>query len=165
METATKQSVVKVDRDILVTADNPVEMQQCQQALVEWCVLKIQQIQQELAELTEAYDHAKKNKWATGALKRQCDLAKRRVQYYDKIKQALEQGYYIVPNFPVDVFAVRTSRNAPNPKVSVSSWRGNYSHQQKAQLLPAGDGGYRNSLPLVTEEKEIKVEGENKKTV
>ncbi len=101
---------------VLVTAQHPAHMQVCNEALMDWCDKKIVLQQHEADELQENYEVAKKNRWRTATLKRHANLAVRRVDYYKKIKAALGEGYCIVPNFPLDVFAVRTTKKKPKRK-------------------------------------------------
>jgi len=64
----------------------------------------------------------------------------KRILYYEKIKAAVEAGYLIVPNFPIDVFAVRVQRHR-QPKVT-ASYPESSKFDTKPELLPAGEGRY-----------------------
>lgn len=130
--------------EIEVIAETPAEMVAANSALIQWCDHKIEMLQKEHAELEAAYLHAKKCKWQTGTLERQSKLAARRVEFYGRIKSALEAGYYIVPNFPITAFAVRTDRKQPLKMVSASHWN---TREQKASGLPTGEGEYKNPFP------------------
>jgi hypothetical protein len=65
----------------------------------------------------------------------------KRVLYYEKIKAAVEAGYLIVPNFPIDVFAVRVKRAKQREATATYEYRADYK-TAKAELLPAGEGRY-----------------------
>ncbi len=56
---------------------------------------------------------------------------------------ALEAGYYIVPPFPVDVFAIRTKKWVPKRLDGTNS----DNHDQGAMILPANEGRYVDPKP------------------
>lgn len=149
-----------------LTATTPVEMQSCQTALIGWCEKKIAALQHDAAELAENLRIAIKNKWKASTLKRHAEIATQRVTFYEKIKAALQAGYCIVPNFPVTVFAIRTERDKPLKKLYVGIWKQGGNHTQKAQLLPTGEGDYKDPNPLVTtyEDREDDGKGGKKTT-
>lgn len=136
-------------KDLELTAVIPSEMVASQQQLISWCDKKIVLANSESAELWEAVEHAKKNKWKSTTLQTQHNRAVKRVEYYQKIKSALEAGYYIVPNFPIEMFAIRKQHGRKPKGWSNSKWG---SHQQKAAELPAGAGEYKNPFPFVVRE-------------
>ena len=143
-------------KDLELTATIPSEMVASQQQLISWCDKKIVACRAESNELGEAVEHAKKNKWKSGTLQTQHQRAVKRVEYYEKIKAALEMGYYIVPNFPIEMFAIRKQYNRKPKGYSSSQWD---SHQQKQAELPAGEGEYKNPYPLVMREREQLADG------
>lgn len=132
-----------------VSATSPDEMAQCQSAMVAWCVRRIAVVAHEATELKEAYEHAVKRKWKSDTLKRHAGLALKRVSYYEKIKAALEAGYFIVPPFSVTLFAIRTAKDKPAPKYAVLKNERYQNFQQEPQVLPAGQGDYQNPNPIV----------------
>lgn len=134
--------------NIEVTAESPDEMEMAQKSLIEWARNKVTEQQQDRDELVAAYDYAVKQKWANGALKRQSEKAVKRVTFYEKVLQALEAGYVIVPNFPVTAFAIRTDKTKPL-KMLTTRWAD--SHTQIPQALPVGEGEYKNPFPAVWE--------------
>jgi len=118
----------------------PSDLLAAQTNLVNWCDAKTRSLHTEIADLRENLRIAKESKWRTAGLQSALNRAKRRVMFYDKIKAAVAAGYLIVPNFPVDVFAVRVSRDAPKGLSRTSTWgRG---LQASAEQLPVGDGRY-----------------------
>jgi hypothetical protein len=137
-----------------VTATTPLEMQQSQCKLIDWCKNKIQATKLEAAEMLEAFQQAVKNKWKSGTLKRHADLAQKRVTFYEKICAALEAGYCIIPSFPVTMFAIRTDKDKPAKLVTISErhvWQ-SPPHDQKVQeatVLPPGQGDYVDPAPVV----------------
>ncbi len=135
--------------DLHLVAETPAEMAQCNAALIEWCRHKIEAVFAESAELKAAYEHALAQKWKTSVLKRHWQMADKRLNYYQKILAALEQGYYIVPNFPITVFALRTDRNKPRGTADVYHWE--TFEQKSASPLPQGEGEYQNPFPVIYE--------------
>lgn len=95
--------------EIFVHASNPQEMLSSQAQLVSWAQRKLHDEKTEYEDLSTNYELAVKNRWRSTTLKRACDRSLERVQFYEKILAALEAGYCIIPNFPGDVFAVRTT--------------------------------------------------------
>lgn len=140
--------VVGRSGEMEVSASTPEEMIVANQALIVWCDKKIEEVKQELAEVTEARDRAKKNKWNSTALTNQVRRIGKRIQFFDKMKKCLEHGYYIVPNFPVTAFVVRTK--AFCPAIIERGYRiGNGDTEHKPGPLPIGEGEYENPFQSV----------------
>ncbi len=125
------------DGNIVVMAENEVQMRQSQEALVAWFDKKVESRKQEAAELEENLAIAKKNKWKTSTLKRHASLARKRVTFTEKIRSALKAGYRIVPNFPVDFISVRTDKKFPSRKTCFSRWS---VGEVDCPCLPVGEG-------------------------
>lgn len=142
------QTVVDLPMDFTVFANNPADMVGAQKSMILWCARKIQAEKTELAEAQRNLDAAKANKWSPAAWQRQVKLLADKIEFYKKVKMALEAGYYIVPPFPVDLFAIRTDKPAPRGKWKRGVWRDN--HEQKARVLPAGEGRYVSPDPKLT---------------
>lgn len=145
---ATIPQTVPVVADVQLTATQPDEIATAQQALIEWTNKKIDSLQAERIELEDAYNHAVSQKWASGTLKRHAALAAKRIEFYEKMKSALESGFVIIPNFPVTVFAVRTERQKPLKLMTSHRYD---THEQKAECLDEGAGEYKNPFPLCYE--------------
>lgn len=148
----TNQIVPAVVSDIELTATLPHEMIVAQQKLITWCDGKIQIIRTESVELKDAYEHAKEMKWKYTALQNQYNKSVKRISYYEKIKEALLAGYYIVPNFDVEIFAIRTNREKPLRCLSESRW-GRIRDEQPAHDMPLGEGDYVNNRPIIYSQK------------
>lgn len=133
-----------------LSARNPAEMVECHRTAIEWCKRKIDLVRNEAAELREAYEHARHAKWASSTLKRHSELAIKRLVFYEKMLAAFEAGYYIVPNFPVTLFAIRTDKPTPKRMWARLRWVGQKNFEQEAAILPPGDGQYQNPQPVVT---------------
>lgn len=132
--------------DLQLTAKTPAEMLSSQAHLVEWCDKKLAALEFDVQELKGATEHAKKNKWKWQVHERHWKLAEKRLSFYQKVKAALIAGYYIVPNFPVQMFAIKTKRNYPNRQTSNVYWS---DKKQDPQELKIGDGIYQNPFPIV----------------
>lgn len=155
METAplaapSPATVVEPDspEEICVVARNPQEMMAAQSRLIAWAVHKHSEARQDYDELAENHSIAVKNKWRADALGRQAAKALKRAEFYEKILGALEAGYVIVPNLPIDVFAIRTERAKPkrNETSGKSAWIDNINdpRAQESERPALGIGEYVN---------------------
>lgn len=128
--------------DFTVVASSPAEMQGAQRSLILWAQRKIVGERELLKEAQEQHDIAKRNKWSPAGWARRISLSEGKIEYYKKIKMALEAGYYIVPPFPIEVFAVRTTAKKPTVR---TGWRDrDFARAQGIphDALPAGEGDY-----------------------
>jgi hypothetical protein len=150
----SQELVPTTGMELEVSATTPLEMSQAQDSLIAWCGRKVEAMKHEAAELAENLSIAIKNKWKTDTLRRHSALAVKRVTFYEKIKAALEAGYCIVPNFPITLFAIRTDRKKPLKKVYIGDWAHSGDFTQEPQMLPVGEGDYKDPNPFVaTDEK------------
>ncbi len=137
--------------DVVVLARTPQEMQVAQQGLVAWAEQRLSRLHAALAECEENLAIAKKRKWKQDGWARQIKKAQARVVFYEKVKAALEAGYCIMPDLPVQLLAIRTDRRKPNSKVKSSRWQ----HPEddlpkiKPRALPTGEGRYVDPTPFV----------------
>jgi hypothetical protein len=99
--------------NVALSATVPEEMAAAQEALIGWCRRKKSLMEAERDEAQASYEHALKHKWKASVLKRHADLFAKRALYYGKMLTALQAGYMIVPNMPLQLFAVRTGRKNP----------------------------------------------------
>lgn len=146
------------ETDLCLVARYPYQMQRCQDALKDWAVRKVAEVTAEHDDLVENIAIAKKAGWGRSALVRAERKALKRLQFYQKIKLAVEAGYCIVPNFPVQMFAIRTKRRYVE-RNETHGWAGQEHYQQSAQQLAAGEGEYKNPTPIIFN-RQIK-DGEN----
>lgn len=127
-----------VTGDLHLIARNPDEMRTAQRQLSTWFEAKAAICEKDAAELEQSRDIAKQNGWKTEAtLNRHAGLMRRRVDFYRKCMAAVDAGYCIVPNFDVDVFAIRTNRN-PKYRESTNSNVAEQPHESEGP--PAGAG-------------------------
>lgn len=131
--------------DTELIALNPGEMMLAQNNLTSWCANKIAEVQNELKSATDVLAALIENKMHDNKIKHLINQTKKRITFYEKIKAALDAGYYIVPPFPVQCFAVRSNRVVPDPRLSshqVDSW----NHEiVKEETLPVGVGEFHNA--------------------
>jgi hypothetical protein len=129
-----------------LVARNPIEMAQSRAQLEAWLRAKIKVCDIEGDELGAAAEVAMSNNWHVDTLRKHCNLAKRRGDFYRKVLGAVEAGYTIIPNFPIDVFAVRVMRDSPRRETSTSTWNQEAATRNargiQAQILPSGEGRY-----------------------
>ena len=144
--------------DVVVLARDAAEMANAQQGLIAWFEAKVGAEKAQLAECEENLAIAKGMKTKTNGWKRQVTLAQRRVVYYEKGLAALNEGYCIIPEFPVTLIAVRTARKGPPRKWHQGNW-GSTVPNVASQQLPEGEGRYVDTHPLVSS-KEVP-EGRN----
>lgn len=150
---ATVDTVVEQPMDFTVIARDPNEMAKAQISLIGWAEKKIAAEVAAMDEVSEQLDIAVTHKWRTAGWKRQLLLRRGKIEFYRKIKAALEAGYYIVPAFPLEIFAIRTKRQSPDRKTD--SWA-HSNREQTPRLMPAGEGRYVSSVPEVIGHNERK---------
>lgn len=136
-------TVVDEPMDFTVFANSPKEMETAQRSLILWAARKIQAIKSEIGEAASQLALHKEKKWNTEGWRRQIAKHEHRAEFYRKIKMALEAGYYIVPPFPIDLFAIRVKRPKPHEYMG----RNSDNHDQPAQILAVGEGRYVDPKP------------------
>lgn len=149
--TALVPTVVDEPMDFTVIATSPADMEAGQRSLILWAARKIQAIKTELTDAQHQLHECVTKKWNTAGWRGQVLKLERRATFYRKIKAALEAGYYIVPPFPVDVFAIRTNKALPKRMDSTH----HDNHDQLPQVLPIGEGRYVDPKPTRNSYTEI----------
>lgn len=144
------ESDLPITADMTLIARSPDQLQVEQRRLIGWCAAKREDVAATIAELETGIAYHRKQKWNCAPLRNALSREKQRRVFYEKVQMALEAGFYIVPNFPCDVFAVRTSRRAMGLGQGTSRWQadGNAPAQQ-SEALPIGDGAYQNPNPVI----------------
>lgn len=146
--------------ELVVIARDPVEMAAAQAKMTAWAAGRLQRAQAQLAEAEAVLEHARAAKWKITNHQRQVFLAKKDIIYYEKVKAALEAGFCIVPDFPVDLFALRVTRDFPQR----NDVTGNQWVQPAAQIAaaaPQGEGENVNPHPAVSYTLEENVPGKS----
>lgn len=144
-------NVIQKGDNLEVTAQTPDEMKSSNIALIKWCDNKIRSLRVDLIELEASWKAAEQRKWKFTVLKRHAELCKRRIIFYGKVRSALKAGFYIVPNFPVTVFAIRTNKKRPLRLLTTTETNFNPSpdKDQQTTSLEQGIGIYVSPLPKV----------------
>lgn len=137
--------------DLELVALSPGDLLAAQVSLVTWCDGKVTSIHAELTDLRENLRIAKESKWRWQGYATSISRAEKRVLFYEKIKAAVGAGYLIVPNFPVDLLAVRVSRHKQRERIS--DYASSSDFDAKAELLPAGEGRYVDNRLFTTAEE------------
>jgi hypothetical protein len=136
-------------------AKNPRQMAKSQRTLLEWLTNKVAFEKREVEDVQEALNIAAEKGWELAALERQVLRATGRVRYYEKLLAAVDEGYCIVPNFPVDFFAIRTRNKMPRTQFKeirdASNWQDPAVSfdDVPAAALPIGEGTYVSPQPVV----------------
>lgn len=130
-----------METDQTLVALTPADMAPAQHELLAWCDQKVTAVQAELRDLETNLELATEHGWKHTSVVAAIGRAKKRVLYYEKMKAAVEAGYLIIPNFPIDVFAVRVQRQKQREATSEYEYSRTFK-EAKAELLPAGEGRY-----------------------
>lgn len=145
---STELALPPVSDDLVVLARDPTEMANAQQGLIAWMDRKLAALRAELADAEDNLETAKRMKHRTDGWRRVVKLSQGRIDFYEKARAALEEGYCIIPDFPVQLIAVKTDRKHPP-----SRWVKGGAHllpDIKAQPLPEGEGEYVSPNPITT---------------
>jgi hypothetical protein len=143
-EAAPPAEPAKDPAHVTVIAKNPQEMEAAQVQLVSWASKRLDKAIAEHAELEENYHIAVKRKWRSDLLKRHTAKAAKGVEFWDKVCEALKAGYCLVPNLPVDVWAIRTTKKRPKKMESGSQWNNRDQSSDKPMI---GEGRYVDAVP------------------
>lgn len=134
-----------------LVATSPVEMQAAQGNLRAHLEQRLTIIERGIVEANAALNEARRNGWATGALTSARNRLVDDETYYNKILAAVEAGHTIIPEFPIEVFAVR--RNEPEKRTSqtfrdaINPSNTHLGNAAESDCAPAGAGEYRNPQP------------------
>lgn len=133
--------------DFVIFANNPADMIAAQRSMIDWCDERITVEAFEQEEAQRNLDTALTSGFSTDGWKRQVRIIGQKLDFYEKVKAALQAGYYIVPPFPIDMFAIRTKAHVPRGGWTKAQWRA--QDEQSAQLLAAGEGRYVSPDPHI----------------
>lgn len=141
--------------DLIVFARNREEMQTAQAATVAWATGKLAETTTQLTEAEANIEEAKTSGWKISGFQSAASILRNKVRFYEKMKAALEEGYVIIPNFPIDIFAIRTAREIPvhNYELTTSRWMSNTFPRQKSDRAALGAGEYHAEDAVVRERK------------
>ncbi len=143
--------------NLSLVALSPGEVPAAQTQLLDWCGLKLKDLGRSYRELATNLSIAKKNKWRHSGLQNALSRTKREIQYYFKIRAAVRLGYLIIPNFPLEIIAVRVNQGAPG--WTIGHYPSDVNDATKyARALPAGEGRYVDEMTehtLVSPSREV----------
>jgi len=139
-----------INHNVSVVATNPAEMQAAGEQLKEYLTAKLELLGDELKEMHELVRVTEKAGMNSVSVKRRVKLVEKRITYYSKIMAAIHAGYHIIPDFPVDIFAVRTNKERPAAKHA--TYRHSESLLAQTQQLPAGQGRYVAAQQMIESE-------------
>lgn len=143
-----------------LVALSPSEVPLVQVQLADWCRTRIVALGRELKDQRENLRIAKTAKWRHSGWIRQISRTKLRMLYYAKIQAAVRAGYLIIPNFDIDVMAVRVERNYPPRRQQSYS---NYKIEHASpQLLPPGAGRYVGDKHQVEHQTHTEKDGQGR---
>jgi hypothetical protein len=133
-----------------LTATDPAEMAASRDNMRAWLEQRLTIIERDIVEANAALNEARKNGWATAALTSARNRAVDEEMFYNKILAAVEAGHTIIPDFPIQVFAVRADREKPEQQGWMGMPEDTYLNRAaQSSCLPAGAGDYRNPAPEV----------------
>ena len=145
-----------------LVARNPVEMQEARTGLAGWLTAKIEEVGAEMRDYQESLEQAVKNKWSAKGLKKAISSAFYRKEFYSKTLDAVNAGLTIVPEFPIDVFAIRVQRETPEGGVQTSTWSRATAEVETCDILPTGKGEYVSPTPKTLHWKETRTGNDGK---
>lgn len=125
-----------------IIALNPRQMAEAQGQTVTWTARKLAEAQRELSEAEAVFASLNAARLNTLPATRMQRAAARRVRFYTKIKAALELGYYIIPPFDLQLFAIRTDRQKPYADKDESRW----TREQNPRDLAIGAGEWKSPV-------------------
>lgn len=143
-----------------VVAYSPNELVAAQGTVRGWCAESIRRLLVERREAEQNLVEASGTPFRTAPFERIINKCSRKIEYFKKIGAAIKLGYMIVPNFDMDLFAVRTK--ALKPRHRENSWSGQFV--ENGQALPEGEGRYVDSRPFEKRRTEVETDAAGKKT-
>jgi len=129
--------------DSQLVALNPHEMSQAQISLIAWCANKLAELESETTQAHGIVEAFRKAGMSDARGRRLVTGINKRIAFYQKIKAALDAGYYILPPIPHQTFAIRSARILPPENRQVGhTWK---ADEPNPQILPPGEGEYHNA--------------------
>lgn len=136
------------ESNVLVVAEHPSELQAAQQSLIGWADSRLSVLQADRAEAEKDVQNAKAHKWRSAPFRKVVSMLDNEIEYVAKMHTALKAGYCIVPNFPVDVIAIRIREDQfPQGSSTAANRWGLSDFEQETDALAGGEGEYVDKLP------------------
>lgn len=134
-----------------LVATDPAEMKAAQSEMKAWLENRLTVLERDVLETNAALNEARRNGWNTTALTNARNRAVDDETFYNKILAAVEAGHTIIPDFPVDVFAVRLGvadkRSSQTFQGAISGGDTYLGKPISSDCAPAGMGEFRNPQP------------------
>lgn len=134
-----------------LVARSPAEMEAARGDMKTWLEQKLTTIERDIVEANAALNEARRNGWNTATFTSARNRLVDDETYYNKILAAVEAGHTIIPEFPIEVFAIRQHKADKQPpqtyRGSVASSDTHLGRAAESDCPPAGVGEYRNPLP------------------
>lgn len=158
-ETALAERAETQLETTILHATNAEDMARAQDKQVAWVTRKIETLTAEHNELTAACESAEAGEFEVMPFRRAIRKAAKHIDYYSKIKEALTEGYTLIPRMFAETFAVRTKR------IHVPGTRRDY--RSSVDMLhsegPAlGKGRYVGAALVVTSTTHTNYEGKQR---
>lgn len=152
LEHTEAETEIENTTEFQLVARNSTELSAAHAKMIEWAERMQVKCETERAEQQANLDISVTNGWANSpTFERRIARLSARIEFYAKIEAALRAGYCIVPNFEMDVFAIRTTRGNPTGRPR-TGWSNDFT--QAPQRLPIGEGDYVHSQPVVHQRKD-----------
>lgn len=130
-----------------LVARNPQQMAAAQSDLTLWLQKKRDGILGDIQELQTAKDEAQRHKWKTSTFTNHISKLRRQHDFYQKLVEAVMAGYTIVPHFPIDIFAIRVTRELPSqPTQHGGGHKADY-RAEVPNVAAIGEGAYVSPKP------------------
>ena len=101
--------------NMVVLGRDKEEIAEGQGQLLQWFEAKVLELKGTVSDAEGNLATAEKNTWKLDPFKRQLRKARKELIFFEKGTEAIRAGYWLVPNFPLEIFAVRTSKKNPPP--------------------------------------------------
>ncbi len=122
-----------------IIATTPAQMQEAAGLTLSWVEKKIEGAKYELTLAQQTFNALQNAGLRTQPSQTQIKKANHRIGFYEKVRAALAAGYYIIPPFRVQAFAIRVPKGSrPRLERSDASWQ----REHKPRNLPPGEGFY-----------------------
>lgn len=147
---SAKALALRTEQQIHMVARDPVEMQSARAGLEVWLRAKMQLIDSEVVELDRAFESAKSRHFSTTvqtSIRSQINRATRRRRFYEKVLAAVQANYTIIPNFPLEVFAIRVTKKKPNIVTDKLDYQPDWP-AEKSTNAALGEGDFKNPNPM-----------------
>jgi hypothetical protein len=134
-----------------LVATRPEEMATAAAELKTFLVGKIDALEIDIRDLNASIGEGRKANWRVQNLERLRNQAVDHQEFFAKVLAAAEAGYTIVPDFPIDIFAIRvTEGRVPEKPPQKASWTTRpRPDAEDPNVLAAGEGEYVSPIPRV----------------